>query len=157
MLIPWRITRRNALLFIREIVEFEGIAFVFFQQSNNGSPEKRFSGEMRQEIIQRVELDMDDEDHIWLASDKHGIVYSFLHAQVLSSQEVQVDLLCSVKWGYDWQSMLYEGFGELALLFMLLDQRGIKYCHLPLALNMNYVGLAGLGWVEQGQGMYCKK
>jgi len=157
MLLPYFITKRNVHVFLRELSGFDGITFVSPHQSHESTPGRPFSDELRQEIIHQVPGEEENDLHIWIASERHGTLYSFLHAQILVTQEAQVDLLCAFKWGYNWQMNFYEGFGELGALFLLLEQRGIMRCHLPLALNMNYAGLAGSGWFEQGQGVYRKK
>ncbi|GHO57495.1 hypothetical protein KSB_59700 [Ktedonobacter robiniae] len=101
--------------------------------------------------------ELENDLHIWIASKRHGTLYSFLHAQTLLHQEAQVDLLCAFKWRYNWQTKLYEGFGELGALFMLLEQRGIIRLSLPLTLDVDAKGLAGAGWSEQNQGVYRRK
>jgi hypothetical protein len=156
MIIAWHVTKRNAHLFLDEISVFDGIAFVSPHQPSKSSPEQRFSDEMRQEIVYQLPREVESDHHIWIACERHGTMYSFLRAQVLSGQEAQVDLLCAVKWGYNWQTHVYEGFGELEALFMLLEQRGMRRCSLPLTLDMNCRALSGSGWFEQGQGVYRK-
>lgn len=157
MLLPWYVAPRNAHVFLKELADFDGIVFISPYHAGNETPNQRFSEEMRQEIMHRLPRNVESDYHIWIGTERHGTMHSFLHAQVLSNQEALVDLLCAFKWAYNWQTKSYEGFGELGALFMWLEQRGVGRLSFPFALNMRCGGLRGAAWFEQGQGIYQKK
>jgi hypothetical protein len=156
MIVPWQVTKGNAHIFIDELEAFDGMVLISPHQPGGVSLQKPFSDEMRQEIVHRLSMELDDDYHLWLASGRHTIMYSFLHTQILSAQDACVDLLCSVKWGYQWQTNAYKGFGEFILLISLLERRGIRRFRLPLTLDVNVAGLVTARWLAQGQGIYGK-
>jgi hypothetical protein len=159
MLLPSYVTKRNVHRFIDELLTFDGIVFVPSHQAENDNLAQRLSDEMCQEIIDRLPRELESINHIWIETDNHGKMYSFLHAQTVAEQEAQVDFLCALRFAYNQQVKAYEGFGEFVALVMELEKRGIVRFSLPLVLDTvkNIEWLNGEGWFEGKQGMYQKK
>jgi len=157
MITQWEVTKKNYHTFIAGLAKFDGMVFVSPHQPTSIAPGNRFSAELREEVIQQLESELDSDRHIWIVSDRPSALHAFLHAHISSQEEAQVDWLCAVPWAYNRQKAVYEGFGEFAILTLLLEKRGILNFHVPLALDENAAGLAAYGWYKRGEGFYSKR
>ncbi len=153
MIIPWQLTEQNRYLVLTELATFEAQTFVYRGEVSHLSGARALSHVMRRDIMEQIQRPLDPESSIWIASGRHGKLYSLLHAVLDGQREARIDLLCAVPWEYNRHARVYEGCGEFLLLVLLLEQRGVTSFHTRLPLDAKHTGIPER-WSELERGKY---
>lgn len=152
MLIPWRIeSRRDRDRAAAAFPEFKGRLLV---PSGLSEPD---ADTLRHGVVDRLRAETDPDRDLWITAGRAEhpkSMYSLLHATLDGAEEATVDLLVALPGPEKDDQRAYGGYGELALLALLLERQNVRRLRIPLTLDGTRTGLASAGWRPGPGGLY---
>ncbi len=149
MLMPWRIdSDRERDRAAAAFPEFAGRMLVPAGLSD------RDAETLRGHVVERMRAEADPANDLWIAAGRlehPKSLFSLLHARVDPAEGASVDLLMALP-----QRDPYGGYGEFALLTLLLERMNVRRLRIPVSVDAARAGLTSAGWTPAPDGAYVR-
>ncbi len=152
MLMPWRIkSAADRTRAAAAFADFRGAVLIPAGLSQGDAQT------LTRHMIERIRTETDPDHDIWIVTGRiehPRWMLSLLHARVDQSQGATIDLLIAVPESEFKAPHPYKGYGEFALLTLLLEQMNVTRLNTRLKLDDEETGMLAAGWLPAGGNVY---